>query len=482
MGTKNTQKETVAIEKSIVTVRQKQIEFDTFYNYDIPQDANAITTFYKVMKYFWLPNLNADKIYNIKVVSKTCAFEQNINIAIYPDIKWTLKFGFNVKKEDIEKLNRKGGTFAPLKVYEDRAEEKDKAYFEKNESKKHTIDKTEKYFTENYDLKPKETDVAPVDKGTKFKQVIEILKRITVSLEEQHHGGDIKNELTEEFVKQFYEQIRPILQLIGKATGILEGDFDETSYTPAQGKSIDGLMAKLNRKTVEYEMLYPKLSCAGSWFYEQIDAKQYPALAGRQGLGIDLVLKAAPLIGVSIKWDILELLCRRHPVAYAILKAVDALLYILADDESAIKCDFTVTGQIDTTVDLKLNCLAGFKDFDTKGTSSLSVELLIDLKLVNTLSAFSYEIVVDRGINGSVGSGLGIEDLYGIDVNGIYLQKNLVFEGVKLKGGLTAKFDINKKTRPKKDKIASVGGALEGEITLIDHTFKTPKIYFNKLF
>jgi hypothetical protein len=262
---------------------------------------------------------------------------------------------------------------------------------------------------------------------------------------------------------------------------LLEGKHDKSNYTPEDDKNIEGLMAKLKRKPVEYEMLYPKLSCAASWFYEQIDAKQYPTLAGRQGLGVDLMLQAAPLIGVTIKWDLLELLCRRHPIAYAILKAVDALLYILADDSSAIKCDFTVTGQIDTTIDLQLNCLAGFKDFNTKGKSGLSVELLIDLKIVNSIGAFSYEVVIDREINGSVGSGLGIEDLYGVDSNGIYVQKNLIFEGIKLKGGLTAKFDINKNVKPKKKNIASIGGSLEGEITLVAHTFKTPKFYFNNL-
>ena len=480
MGMKTTQKETVATEKGIVTVRQKQIEFDTFYNYDIPQDANAATTFYKAMKYFWLPNLSADKIHNITAIANTCAFQQNVNIAIYPDIKWTLKFGFNVEKDDIEKLNRKGGTFAPLKTFEDKAEEKDKAYFEKHKKQKETLERAERHFTDKYNLKPKAT-TTPVEKGTSFKQLLEILQRITISLEEQHYGGDVKNELTEDFVKQLYEKIRPVVLLVGKATGIIQGDFDEKGYTPEHEKSIDGLMAKLKRKTVEYEMLYPKLSFAGSWFYEQIDAKQYPELSGRQGLGVDLMLQAAPLIGVTIKWDILELLCRRHPIAYAILKAVDALLYLLADDESAIKCDFTVTGQIDTTIDLQLNCLAGFKDFNVKGKSGISVQLLIDLKIVNSIGAFSYEIVVDRGINGSVGSGLGIEDLYGVDNNGIYLQKNLIFEGIKLKGGLTAKFDINKKVKLKKKNIASVGGSLEGEITLVAHSFKTPKIYFNNL-
>lgn len=492
MGMTTTQKESVVSEKGIVTVRQKQIEFDTFYNYDIPQDANAVTTFYKAMKYFWLPNLGAEKINTITATAKSCAFQQNINIAIYPDIKWTLKFGFNVKKEDIEKLNRKGGTFAPLKTFEDNAKEKDEANFRANEKnsdkvneanirRKETLDNTGKYFTEKYNLKPKATEVAPVDKGTSFKQLLEILKRITVSLEEEHYGGDIKNELTEEFVKQFYEQFRPVALLAGKAVGIIDGNFDEKGYTAAQEKSIDGLMDKLKRKPVEYEMLYPKLSCAGSWYYEQVDGKQYPELIGRQGLGIDLILKAAPLIGVSIKWDILELLCRRHPIAYAILKAVDALLYILADDESAVKCDFKVSGQIDTTVDLQLNYLAGFKDFNVKGKSSIQSEIILELRLNNSLKLGKFEILVKRGVSTGASIGLGIEDIYGIDMNGIYVQKNLVFEGIKFSFEAEGSAELGKEEGKRKKSMLKIGGKISGEITMLAHTFSTDKIYINKL-
>ncbi|WP_374172423.1 hypothetical protein [Flavobacterium tructae] len=480
MGMKTTQKENVAKEKGIVTVRQKQIEFDAFYNYDIPQDANAATTFYKAMKYFWLPNLGADKIYNIKAIASTCAFKQNVNIAIYPDIKWTLKFGFNVEKGDIEKLNRKGGTFAPLKTFEDKAEENDKAYFEKNKSQKETLERAEKYFTEKYNLKPKTETAAPVTKGKSFKQLLEILQRITISLEEEHYGGDIKNELTEEFVKQLYEQAKTVIDLAKIGIELLEGKHDQNNYTPEDDKNIEGLMAKLKRKTVEYEMLYPKLSFAGSWFYEQIDAKRYPELAGRQGLGVDLMLNAAPLIGVTIKWDILELLCRRHPIAYAILKAIDALLYILADDSSAIKCDFSVTGKIDSVIDLQHNMLAGFKDFNIKGKSTIQTNIILELRLNNSIKLGKFEVLVKRGLSTGASVGLGIEDVYGVDNSGIYVKKDLVFEGIKFSFEAEGSAELGKQEGKRKKSMLKLGGKITGEITMLAHTFSTDKMYINK--
>lgn len=491
MGMKTTQKESVVSEKGIVAVRQKQIEFDTFYNYDIPQDANAVTTFYKAMKYFWLPNLGADKINNITAIAKSCAFQQNINIAIYPDIKWTLKFGFNVKKEDIEKLNKKGGTFAPLKTFEDNAKEKDEANFRANEKnsdkvneanirRKETLDNAEKYFTEKYNLKPKATEVAPVDKGTSFKQLLEILKRITVSLEEEHYGGDIKNELTDEFVKQLYRQLGQVIILAGKGVGLIEGEYDQKGFSSQEDKSIDGLMEKLKRKTVEYEILYPKLSGAGSWYYEQIEAKKYPTLAGRQGLGIDLILKAAPLLGVSIKWDILELLCRRHPIAYAVLKAIDALLYILADDPSAITCEFSVSGQIDTTVDFQYNTLAGFKEIKSKGKTSIKTVLEFKINIANTYKTLGYEAILQLGFGAGAEAGIGITDFYGIDSKGFFAKKELEFEGIKLSFSATGIVQLKEQDSGnlKKNKsLFEIGGSIEGEITFLNYKFETDKIY-----
>ncbi|MDM1409113.1 hypothetical protein, partial [Myroides sp. DF42-4-2] len=231
------------------------------------------------------------------------------------------------------------------------------------------------------------------------------------------------------------------------------------------------------RKSVEYEILYPKIALAASWFYELVDPVEYPPLIGRQGLGLDISLKAEPLVGITIKWDLLELLCRRHPIAYAILKTVDTLIYILADDDSAITCDFSVTGQIDTEIDWQYNMLAGCNDLSVKGKSAINAELLIDLKLVNKLSVFSYEVVANRELKGVANIGLGIQDNLGVDSKGIYIQKDVIFEGIKLVGGLTAKLDINKKSKPKQ-KLDGIGGEVKVEITMLAHTFSTDKIYF----
>jgi len=271
-----------------------------------------------------------------------------------------------------------------------------------------------------------------------------------------------------------------VIILAGRGVGLIDGDYDKKDFSPQEDKNIDGLMDKLKRKTVEYEILYPKLSGVGSWYYEQIDAKQYPTLAGRQGLGVDVILKAAPLLGVSIKWDIFELLCRRHPIAYAVLKAVDALLYLLADDPSAITCEFSVSGQIDTTVDFKYNRLAGFKEIKAKGKTSIKTALEFKINIANTYKTLGYEAILQLGFGAGAEAGIGVTDFYGIDNKGFFAKKELEFEGIKLSFSATgiAQFKKGDSVNLKNKKpLFEIGGSIEGEVTFLNYKFETDKIY-----
>lgn len=497
LGSSSTSKETVKKEKGIVKVRQSQLEFDGFYNYDIPQnEEDTLAVFEKAIEYFWLPDLG-NKIQFISMAANSCAFKKNIKISIYPDIKWTLKFGFNVKKEDVEALNAKG-LKTPLKVFEaleegnklnqEAADKRSKEFLDQNNELKKIenkqINETRKKFKLKKKLKKAE-EPTPEAKG-KFAGLIEILKRVTISLSEEHYGGDQKNELSEEFVKQFYNSYQGQFEMLAEAADIIEGNKDNTNnsgdaigdYMKDHGKSVAGLKEKLKRKPTEYEILYPKLALAGSWFYEQIDATQYPALAGRQGLGIDINFSAKPLMGITIKWDLLELLCRKHPIAYALLKAIDALLYVLADDESAVRCDFSVTGQIDADVKWQHNMLAGFKDLSAKGKSALQAEVKLELKIAKSMKVAKFAAVVKLGFSAGASIGLGIIDNFGVDAKGVYIQKDLAFEGIKLSFEAEGSGELTSETGKRKKTLVKVSKKIEGEITMLSHTFSTDKMYF----
>ncbi|OXA94093.1 hypothetical protein [Flavobacterium hercynium] len=489
-GFNSTQKEVVSKETGIVAIRENQVEFDAFFNYDIPQDENPMSTFMKAMQYCSLSDLSQSYIKKISIRTDTCAFQQDINIAIYPDIKWTLKVGFNVEANDIEKLNRKGGTFAPLKTFQHVADEKDKANFEVNESnspkvnnenqrRKETLDRAAKHFTDEYQLKPKQTAVAPVSEGTSFKEVFDILRRMTLSFGEEHYGGAVQNELTDKFARQMYECYKSNIDLVKNLISIFDGTFDQKPFNPKDEKDIDGLMGRLQRKPVEYKMLYPKIAAAASWSCDPIDGKKHPELKGRLGVGVDLQLKATPLLGVAIQWDLLELLCRRHPIAYAVLKAIDGLTYILADDQSAVNLNFVVSGQIDTTIDFQYNKLAGFKEFHKAGRSSIRTAIEFKINISNKYKTLGYETIASFEYNGTAEAVIGVKDWYGIDENGFFVKTKIEFEGIKLSFSATGTiFIINDEYDKKQNKpILDAKKEYKGDITFLQWDYQTDKIY-----
>lgn len=476
-----------------ITIRKNQLEFDAFYYYDIPYNTEADTwaIYDKALQYFWLPDLG-NKIKHITLNASSCAYDKKLDIAIYPDIKWTLKFGFNVTKDDVEALNKKGlktplGVFEALEddreKWQEAADKKNKEYLDENNHLKKIrnkeINETRKEFKLKKKTKKSKKDIVPAAKG-KIVGLINILKRLNISLAEEHYGGNQKNELNEEFVKQFYNRYQAQFELILEAAEIIEGTKDAKPFSSDQEKSVEGLMNKLRRKPTEYEILYPKIALVASWFYEKIDEKQYPLLVGRQGLGLDINLSAKPLIGITIKWDLLELLCRRHPIAYAVLKAVDSLIYILADNESGVECNFSVTGQIDTEIDWQYNMLAGFKDLLAKGKSALQAKIELKINIANTYKVLNYEVIVKRGFSVGASSGIGITDVFGVDNKGFYNQKILDFEGIKFEFSATGIIQVKKEDEGNvKNPLIDIGGEINGEITFLNYTFEAPKLYLN---
>jgi hypothetical protein len=79
---------------------------------------------------------------------------------------------------------------------------------------------------------------------------------------------------------------------------------------------------------------------------------------------------------------------------------------------------------------------------------------------------------------------LGLEGSLGVDNQGIWLQTSLIFDGIKLSFEAVVSARVVK-NRVKDDgtveEIKIIGGEekIEGEITMLTHTFKSEKFYLN---
>lgn len=512
-GNKTTAKEIPDNEKGVVTVRQAQIEFDAFYNYGI--SLNTVTTFVEAMKYFWLPSIE-NKLSKINARVETCTFKQDLNITIYPDIKWSVVVGFNINKDQVAKLfpswdqekTVRSLTMGNSVKYISDAEDPEAAAKNRLKEGNKLLQENHNNYIADRELEkrrkqlnlpegnktPHVEEAKPV-KGT-LSTLVETLKKIDVSIKAQINE-ETELKLTEDFFKNTFNHklYKDIFEKLRWAIDILDGKLDNPKNKAKEEQNIKDFITKnenkleklkesLKRKDQEIEILYPKVTLGGNWQYESADGKKHLELAGDVAIGYNVALAAKPLIGIEIKWHLLDMLCKRHPITYAILAAVKGLLSALGDNPDGIRVDFIVTGQISTDINFKGNTLSKDKQITAKGTSHVEAKLEIEIKIRGEIIRGDYHSIAEVGVGGTGAVGLGIEASLGLDDTGIWMQTALIFDGIKLSFEAVALVKVTEK-RKRKDgtteetPIIEAGGKIEGEVTLLADTIRSNKLYFN---
>ena len=500
-GLKSDQKIDIYKEIGNFKIREKQLEFDGFYNYDINFGLGAASAMVDIMKYFWLPNLE-DKIPKFEGSVTTCAFRKPLNIKIFPDIKWSLTFGFNVEEEQLKTLMPSWDQEKTIQKFEWKAEKFSQKNFKNgtSDADRKKINDTALGEFERVYGKPKEKNKAEDDdkKKGKLSTLLEIMKDVDVSLKAQIYE-DNELELTRDFFensfnsqiyKDVYTKVSWAVDMISgkkdQAKDKLKGDAEIAKYLRENEltKRTKNLREALTREPQEVEIIFPKVSLAGDWNYEAVDGEKYPLMNGRVGLAYNIALIAKPFIGIEIKWHILDLLCRRHPVAYAVLAAVKTLLAALGDNPDGIKVELWVKGEIDASLKFGGNYLVGNKHITSEGEAHITAGVEIGITLKASAVWGKYEAVAVAGIGGKGEVGLGLKGSVGVDDRGIWLQTSLIFDGIKLSfegvlGAVIYEEVIKKDGTVEKKEVMGKEHKIEGEIALLNHTLETDKFYFD---
>jgi hypothetical protein len=500
-GSSSTQKVEIVQNSGLIKIRKSQIEFDAFYNYDVNFNLGALVAFQGLFKYFWLPQLAPDKIYTIEGRVTACAYTQALLIKVYPDIKWSFAIGWNVTADQLSVLRPSWDQKSTIAKYQIKAGRITKKFYgdSLNASERKVVrDKmTDIYIAREGGKLPEKSDGAKSKTG-KLSAVVDILKETDFSLNAQIYE-DNKLQLTEDFIKNafntklwidMYEIIKRIANAMdGKEDTPKDkggGDSKINDYLKENelNKRVQHLVDALKRSPQEVEIMYPKIAFGGGWQYEAVDGTEFPEMKGRAGLTYDVSFEASPLIGMEIKWHILDLLCRRHPIAYTVLAAVKTLLTALGDNPDGIKLDFWIKGQIDTSIKYKGVQLAPNNQITIKGATKISAGIDISIMIQGKLVTGKYTSVGKLGVGGGAEVGITLEGSIGSDHKGIWIKPAFVFDGIKLKFEAVATLQVKKKRKKadgtvKEDEIFSLGDKFEGEITLFAKTFETDKLYLS---
>jgi len=404
-------------------------------------DPNFIGTLFEdawLFNYLLL-NINQDKQSYYLPIS-TCRYPNQIaKINVLPDIKWTLLFKFNFKEEDFQKFK------------EEHNYQLQGFFVHASESTSNGTSSTHRSATAAGVRYSRTTTLVPVERKGGMKRLIEILKRIEVTLTAEwkdETGKKQEKDVIEGFLKQiynFFSKISDISKLVG---GLAEGDSNEEDKRNKKqldnevkkmlgGRSLDGAWDALNKKSQETEILYPSIAIAASWLYADADDPKQPQFMGRKALQIDAKVDASPIIGVEIKWEFLEMLARRHPLAFIIKKGVDLLLY-LSDPGNKVEITFTLSGELGLTANFKHNMLAG--NAYSNGHSPTKQELIsgaatvkADLQGNITIYSSSYIIISEYKMGAQAKIGVKAEvsnKVYlGADIEGLYIANTTAFDG-----------------------------------------------------
>ncbi|WP_018628156.1 hypothetical protein [Niabella aurantiaca] len=461
------------------------LEFDAFYDYPFYQ--NGAVRILELRKFVWMPDIPIKK-YDVQI--STCRWSHLLRLGIYPDLKWSLVFGLNVQKEHLE-------TFVPrwrINKKVERYEEQLGRFVKKKNSEistnaRHEIERKEKArFREETGVGRARGSKAEPPKKT-LAALLDILKEADVSVSSQWNNDTVEKSITDEFVKQLYNQVSGLKRAITFVKDLIEGKIDQGSIDEEMKSRYETFIKSIKQKPTEIELVYPEIAIAFEWQFEKVDEKLVPsakraAVVDRVGLGLKTKIEVKPLIGLEIRWHLLDLLARRHPVAYAVLVALKGVVSLIGGDPTKdVIVDFWAKGEIGGAFNLDYNFLGKTKDTNVKG--DIAIQIGVDLKfMINgrvIVGKYGYVTKLGFGAGASVGFGCGVN--LGMDNVGPYLELEASFEGLILYFEVVADNQIIERVRNDKGQYEDkeiIGGNLgvKGKITLGDGKASTDKIYY----
>lgn len=373
----------------------KEIDFESAFEYSVYDNIGYIT------KYIW--PINADSGAAIKkwpLKAITCRHQHDIDITIYPDIKWELKFFLNLTNdlsvkwqnksaEEHKKLQQKAG-----KIGAERRWQQKEASF-------------------GFSLKGSWNKVSE----TKYNRV-------------------------EEFKASYEAKFKKLYNLFSSVGAMADGI---TAETKGNVRNIG-----LKNMPISFAVKPPNINLTGEWKLENIGKEKSPS--SKIGTKIDLSLNAQPLIGLEMNID---LLCSAVGVVagavsggtaapgatrlYKIIKDKINTGVELGDDDFGVKAsadvyiDLVISSTISTSIGFNFNTSDSLSnsDFKIEATNKLKVELKAGLWAKAEVSIITVKVEGYFEMSGkgsaSITFGHGIK--YD-EKHGLFYQPKLGFDGL----------------------------------------------------
>jgi hypothetical protein len=399
-----------------------------------------------LFNYFFLNYEDQKQLYYLPV--STCRYpNQIVKINVLPDIKWTLLFKFNFKKEDWNQFEEVHDYDISAFLIETSETSQVTTSGVTNTSRRNT--------TSAGVFLSRTTTLEPVQRKGGIKRLIEILKRVEVSLTAEwtdESAAKKSKDVIEGFYKPIYDFYKKITDLSKMISAITEGesndeDREKKKLLEAELKKMagqrdakevmGGIYDIITSKTVETELIYPSIGLALSWYYGDAYHKDKPELTGKKALEYNLQLKANPIVGIQTTLNFLEMLAKKHPIAYIIVKVIQVGMY-LAGEKNSIKVSLAITGTLNFESNARYNTLSGsslsnYHSAKKEKMASLTGEITAVLEGSINIKFNKYQIITEFNASGEFKIGVKTKITPGAhlatDTNGMFYETDLDFEG-----------------------------------------------------
>lgn len=399
-----------------------------------------------LFNYFFLNYEDQKQLYYLPV--STCRYpNQIVKINVLPDIKWTLLFKFNFKKEDWDE-------FKEVHDYEINAFLIEASETSQVSTSGGTTTSRRNTTSSGVSLR-RTTTLEPVQRSGGIKRLRKILNRVEVSLTAEwtnESGKKQSKDVIEGFYKPIHEFFKKLIDIFKMISAITEGESndedckkkklldEELKKITGQRNAkevVGGIYDIMTAKTVETELVYPSIGLALSWYYGDAYHKDKPELTGKKALEYNLQLKANPIVGIQTTINFLEMLAKKHPIAYIIVKVVQVGMYLMNKD-SGIKVSLNITGNLNLEGNIKYNMLSGSSlsnQYSAKREkmASLTGEVSADLQGYINVELNQYQIITEFNASGEFKVGVKTKITPGAhlatDTEGMFFETDLDFEG-----------------------------------------------------
>jgi hypothetical protein len=416
---------------TIINQKPTKIDFEAWFDYSLFDNSEI------ALKYIWpTSNVFGAEINTIPFKATTCRPNHNIDLKIYPDIRWELAFMFALK-------NPMAYTYSAGKDNKDNDSAKRDLIYAEAHKKAYASGNDRNKLRQGKDL---DVDFFLTLKG-KFNKVSDAVP------------ARYNNEF--EHGKKWAKKISDFLDVLMKLKKLAQNAKDKAGGAARNPKSSLGGLVKDN--PFSFEIMSPKVGGVLQWEAEQIKTGQHIGEICNTGT---LKLVADPLIGAEFTINMLAVASKMNPAVYTIKKGVDIGLDAMG---GYMKLDLKFFGALNITIEaLKINSLERFKRTDkpAKIDGKMGIELIFEIKAKGEVSAFGYEVELSFAADARASAYFGGTALIEADSGGVYADLIGKFSGLLF----SAKFEIKigKYTRK---------ATINNEPVLPSETYKLGKIY-----